>query len=248
MRRRAERPHHVWSDAVVFDRTADGRPRRLRAIVDADTREYRSRDVARLPSIIADGCLWCDAKMAQRSGAGTTIGMDHIKRRRREELTLTSHPSLHVGDCVPFYFCPRSVMLYLIHKRNPELAYRGGQEPVLHLEADLHQVVNWADAHDQRWAFTTSNAGSYHFDDYANLAQLAKLDWDAIHAKWWSGSKARVDAKYRKQAEFLLERSFPWALITRIGVLSGNTGTRTLRAVQASNHQPPVEVRRDWYY
>ena len=47
MRRRAERPHHVWSDAVVFDRTADGRPRRLRASVDADTRECRSRDVAR---------------------------------------------------------------------------------------------------------------------------------------------------------------------------------------------------------
>ena len=47
MRRRAERPHHVWSDAVVCDRTADGRPLRLRAIVDAYTRECRSRDVAR---------------------------------------------------------------------------------------------------------------------------------------------------------------------------------------------------------
>ena len=45
MRRRAERPHHVWSDAVVFDRTADGRPRRLLAIVDAYTRECRSDDV-----------------------------------------------------------------------------------------------------------------------------------------------------------------------------------------------------------
>ena len=47
MRRRAERPHHVWSDACVFDRTADGRPLRLLAIVDADTRECRSLDVAR---------------------------------------------------------------------------------------------------------------------------------------------------------------------------------------------------------
>ena len=47
MRRRAERPHPGWSYDVVFDRTADGRPLRLLAIVDADTRECRSRDVAR---------------------------------------------------------------------------------------------------------------------------------------------------------------------------------------------------------
>ena len=47
MRRRAERPHHVWSDDVVCDRTADGRPLRLLAIVDADTRECLSLDVAR---------------------------------------------------------------------------------------------------------------------------------------------------------------------------------------------------------
>ena len=47
MRRRAERPHHVWSYDFVFDRTADGRPLRLLAIVDADTRECLSLDVAR---------------------------------------------------------------------------------------------------------------------------------------------------------------------------------------------------------
>ena len=47
VRRRAERPSHVWSDDVVFDRTADGRPVRILAIVDAYTRECLSLDVAR---------------------------------------------------------------------------------------------------------------------------------------------------------------------------------------------------------
>ncbi len=36
VRRRAERPSHVWSDAFVFDRTAEGRPVRILAIVDED--------------------------------------------------------------------------------------------------------------------------------------------------------------------------------------------------------------------
>lgn len=55
---------------------------------------------------------------------------------------LNSHPGLYVGQCVPFYFCPRSVMLYVIYCANhDELSYRGGQGPILHLEADLYETV-----------------------------------------------------------------------------------------------------------
>jgi putative transposase len=41
------RPSHVWSYGFVFDRTADGRPVRILAIVDGYTRECLSLDVAR---------------------------------------------------------------------------------------------------------------------------------------------------------------------------------------------------------
>ena len=72
---------------------------------------YHIVHVDRLPSIIADGSLWCDAEIARRTEAnadiGTMIGMNSIKQRRLTELTLDSHPSLYVGQCVPFYFCPR---------------------------------------------------------------------------------------------------------------------------------------------
>ena len=59
------------------------------------------------PSTTADGCLWCDAEILRRPALGTTIGMNKIKQRRFNELTLTSHPDLHVGDCVPFYLFVR---------------------------------------------------------------------------------------------------------------------------------------------
>lgn len=124
---------------------------------------YHIVHVDRLSSIIADRSIWCDAKMVQRSGTGTSIGMSNIKLRRLQN-TLTSYPDLHVGDCVPFYFCYRSVMLYVISmQNNPDLDYHGGQVPIVHLEADLHQVVAWADARKRRWAFTSSNAGSNYF-------------------------------------------------------------------------------------
>ena len=47
VRRRAERPHHVWSYDFVFDRTAERRPVRIGALVDEYTRECLSLDVAR---------------------------------------------------------------------------------------------------------------------------------------------------------------------------------------------------------
>ena len=145
--------------------------------VPAKPKIYHIVHVDRLPSIIADGCLWCDAEIVRRTPAGTSIGMNKIKQRRLNELTLASHPDLHVGDCVPFYFCPRSIMLYLIYRANhEELTYRGGQRPIVHLQADLHASVAWADQQGRSWAFTLSNAGSYYFEDRCDLEQLDEIN------------------------------------------------------------------------
>ncbi len=203
---------------------------------------YHIVHVDRLASIMADGCLWCDAEVARRDPGGTTIGMTDIKQRRLT-LTLSSHPLLHVGDCVPFYFCPRSIMLYLIHQANhPGLTYRGGQGPIVHLEADLHAVVEWASQNDRRWAFTLSNAGAYYFEDRCDLNCLGEIDWDAVEARDWK------NCKEGKQAEFLLERSFPWRLVERVGVYSRAIYQRVINELPAGGHRPLVEIRPDWYY
>lgn len=203
---------------------------------------YHIVHVDRLASIVADGFLWCDAEVTRRTPVGTTIGMNKIKQRRLKELRLHCHPDLHIGDCVPFYFCPRSVMLFLIDRRNHELAYTGGQQSILHLEADLHATVAWAQAQSSRWAFTTSNAGSRYFEDYDDLVQLCRVDWNAVQAVNWS------HCKEGKQAEFLLEQQFPWHLIERIGVHSTSTYTQVVNTLPPSGHRPVVEVRQEWYY
>ena len=181
--------------------------------------------------------------MVQRGSVGTAIGMEEIKQRRLSELTLTTHPGLYVGRCVPFYFCPQSIMLYVIFRKNhPGLKYTGGQQPIIHLQADLHRVVAWATANGRRWAFTLSNAGTYYFEDRNDLAQLHELDWDAIQAKDWRGKKEG------KQAEFLLEHYFPWHLVERIGVMDNRIHTRVTHSLVGAAHRPPVEIKRDWYY
>ena len=207
----------------------------------AEPKIYHIVHEDRLPSIIADGFLWSDAHLRQGVAGGTTIGFDHIKRRRLTA-PLKNHPGLHVGECVPFYFCPHSVMLFLIHRRNPELGYQGGQEPIVHLEADLRQAVAYADRNEQRWAFTTSNAGSRWFEDYSNLSQLDQIEWAAVEAGQWSA------VKESKQAEFLVERSFPWELVLHIGVQSEETQDKVRAHLEAAGHRPSVTLTPSWYY
>ena len=206
-------------------------------------RIYHIVHVDRLPSILTEDRLWCDSEIVRRQPPGTSIGMGGIKHRRLSELTLASHPDLHVGDCVPFYFCPRSIMLYVIHQANhPELNYTGGQTPIIHFEADLRQTVRWAEEQGLRWAFTLSNAGARYFEDRCDLRQLGEIDWPAVDAEDWR------QCKEGKQAEFLIEHQFPWNLVSRIGVYSQQIAQRVSGALRSSYHKPLVLVKREWYY
>lgn len=215
----------------------------------AEPKIYHIVHVDRLTSIIANGHLWCDAEVVRRSPPGSTIGMSSIKQRRLDILTLTSHPDLHVGDCVPFYFCPRSIMLFLIYRANhAELAYRGGQGPIIHLEADLRQAVSWANKNNWRWAFTLSNAGANYFEDRCDLNQLGEIDWASVRNNGWGYRGVPESVREGKQAEFLIEMQFPWELVSRIGIQSQKVYSQVAAALQVAVHKPRVEIKTDWYY
>ena len=203
----------------------------------------------RLRSIVDDGGLYCDSRMGNRPSTGTTIGMANIKERRLR-WRVPCHPDTSVGDYVPFYFCPRSPMLYVIHRRSTdpdsesELAYRGGQEPIVHLEADLREMVDWADRAGRRWTFSTGNAAASGVEFHDDLDRLDRIDWKAVEARDWSES----EVKDKKQAEFLVYGFVPWRLVSRIGVVSDPIRKRVLQIIADSGHQPGVVVEPRWYY
>jgi hypothetical protein len=206
---------------------------------------YHITHVENLPSIVADGGLLCDRAVLRRGGTARMIGMATIKRRRCEEIEVSCHPGTKVGDYVPFYFCSRSIMLYVIHCANhPELTYRGGQGPILHLEADLHEVTEWAEREDRPWAFSLSNAGAYYARFRTGRASLGELHWPSIVAKDFRDP----DVKEHKQAEFLVHEGFPFHLVRRIGAHSQVVRDRALAALAEGEWRPPVVVLPAWYY
>lgn len=212
--------------------------------VPSNPKIYHITHVNNLSSIAASRGLVSDAKRIANGLNCSLVGMSTIKQRRLE-IEIPCHPGTKVGQYVPFYFCPRSIMLFILHKgNNPDVSYRGGQEPIVHLQADFYQVIHWATSNKIRWAFSNGNAGAYITSFYNNPADLSYLDWSAIPATYFGDAKI----KEGKQAEFLMYDVFPWTLIEKIGTISSTFATKVQTALVGINHQPIISIEPDWYF
>ena len=206
---------------------------------------YHITHLENLASIVRAGKLWSDAERI-RSGLNLqNVGLTEIKQARLTEREVHCHPGTMVGEYVPFYFCPRSIMLFLLHKGNRQgVTYQGGQQPILHLVADMEQVVAWANGKGVRWAFSNRNAGAAYANFFADLGQIDQVNWAAVEATDFRDPLI----KDGKQAEFLLYERFPWELFNRIGVIDQGMASQAQGILGAGVARPVVEIRRDWYY
>lgn len=200
---------------------------------------YHITHVENLPSIIAENRLWCDAKRNIRKLSTTNIGHKHIKERRlKRKVGLAANGVL--GDYVPFNFCNRSVMLYVIHADSVE-GYSEGQGPIVHLVSTVGRAI----ATGRPWAFTNRHAELGYAEYFDSIDQEDKVDWSVMRKKYWAGSD---ETKETRQAEFLVHDWFPWTGIRSIGVKSEQTKRRVEQILQGCEHSPDVILKPSWYY
>lgn len=196
---------------------------------------YHITDVENLPGILAEGGLWSDKIMAERNP--TIIGYDHIKRRRLQEIPVPCVENRFVGEFVPFYFCPRSPMLYTINMGNTGRP-KGCQRTIIHLVSKVRFALGLGVA----WAVSDGNAGTFHTTFESSPEAIDALDWEAIEAKYWSAKR------HQKQAELLIADFFPWAGAHEIGCHNSEVADRVRQLIASENHQPNVSVQTGWYY
>lgn len=211
----------------------------------ANPKIYHITHVDNLPNIIAQGGLWSDREMIDQELDVNTVGLSDIKERRLEELDVDCNPGTKVGDYVPFYLCPRSVMLSVFWYDNiPELTYHEGQEPIVHLQADMNKCVKWAKKNDVMFAFSDMNAGMRAAEFFNKKSKLKRIDWDVVNGTDFS---TRMK-KHKKAAEFLIHEWFPWELIDYVGVFDKNRRKLVKKAIKAAEHQPKIGVEPSWYF
>ena len=204
---------------------------------------YHITHINNLPSILKSGGLIANGRLRREGINYLDIAHGGIQdRRARIRVPCGADGVLH--NYVPFYFAPRSPMLYAIHKGYVE-GYAQGQNPVIHLvfEAEAIEASNLA------FAFTDGHAVMAYADFYDDLDTLEfVIDWKLMHSKYWFDTEDDPNRKCRRQAEFLMHQFCPWTLITKIGVINVTIQSQVLQMLQNFNHQPTVTVYPNWYY
>lgn len=164
-------------------------------------------------------------------------------RRATTRVPCSAGGVLH--DYVPFYFAPRSPMLYTISRGNVE-GYSKGQTPIIYLVSQVETIAE----HNLHFAFTDGHAVMAFTDFFDNLEYLDDaIDWEVMESRYWFDTDEDNDRKRKRQAEFLVYNFFPWQLVTEIGVNNYQIKTEVDKILEKNTtHQPPVKTRTAWYY
>lgn len=204
----------------------------------ANTEIFHITDVANLAAIIQSGGLISDIALASAGGPAVAIGYAHIKQRRMTEYRIPCVGNRFVGEFVPFYYCPRSPMLFTINQGNVVGRPAGCQRTILHLVSSVQTALDL----NKPWALSDVGAGAAYAQFFNDPERLEGLNWDAIRATIWKGKM------HEKQAEFLVADTFPWSAILGIGCHNDTVASRVRALIQGSAHQPRVFTNKNWYY
>jgi hypothetical protein len=115
-----------------------------------------------------------------------TIHRQDVQERRRLR-EVTKGPGGTVHDYVAFYLGPRSVMLYQLETGWVE-GYREGQEPLIHLTSTCQAIAEAG----LGFVFSDGHGLARFTGWYDDLGQLGQVDWEAVYARQWNDTLARI--------------------------------------------------------
>jgi len=201
---------------------------------------YHFTHLRNLPGIIEDG-IHSDATCRRERLTQVEIGSNDIRERRLHLRVGRVGPGGCVGDYVPWYFGPRSPMMFTLGKNNYE--YQQGFDEVVYLVSSVRTVI------DQgcEWIASDRNAAlslAEFTDEERDLD--AHISWDVIRAKYWNDY---VDGADLRAAEFLVHDSVPWEAIELVATRTAATRAKVERLIgDHRGHCPPVTVSPGWYF
>lgn len=192
-----------------------------------------------LPGIIDTG-LRSDAACRREGLTQVEIGSAGIRERRLFLPVGDVGAGGCVGDYVPWYFGPRSPMMFTLSRNNYE--YQDGFGDVVYLVSSVPRIV----ALGGTWAASDRNAAlslAELIDEEAAL--VGHISWDVIAARYWTDYQDGADLR---AAEFLVHDYVPWEAVEVIVAKTEQACAAAQRLVGGLHHAPPVIVRAQWYF
>lgn len=202
--------------------------------------------VSNLSTIANTGRLACDTT-ARAGLLQMEVGDPAIKEARRRRKVPVG-PGGSIGEYVPFYFAPRSPMMYRIacdHRDGVPGRYAGGDRPLVYLAATIGAVVDAG----LGWAATDGNAANATTAFTAELGELGSMvDWPLMVAARWNNTEGDPDRQRRRMAEFLVHGEVPIGVFHEVAAYSSWYAAQARTALGDHPLTGRVAVRRAWYY
>jgi ssDNA thymidine ADP-ribosyltransferase, DarT len=135
----------------------------------------------------------------------------------------------------------------------PNCGYR--QEDIVHLVSEAQAVQKSG----RPFVFSDIHAVLNYAQIFANLDDLDQIDWSIFfespqrdgYCAYWHNRHTPPQHMRRKeirQAEFLVHQFLELAVICEISVISEQIKNRVRAALDGTRWNPPITVRRGWYY
>lgn len=201
---------------------------------------YHITNIRNLDSILRHQSLLCKNRIDELKTGYINIAYEGIQKIK----TVPMKPGGNLYDYVPFYFAPRSPMLYAVHKRQVE-GYNEGQDSIIYLVIRLSKIVEY----QLVYVYTDGHPIISYTGFYNDLKQLnSVIDWDIMKAKYWHNTVEDGDRKRRRQAEFLIHKSVPFNLIESIAVYDYGKAQQVEDSLNVFNQKVKVLIDETWYY
>ncbi len=218
------------------------------------TRLFHITAIANLPSVLTQGALVCK-QLAEAQGVVYQNIAHSGAQGARARKAVPNPPGGLVHDFVPFYFAPRSPMLFAINQ-GKVVACDWRQADIVHIETTVEAVTGQG----LPFVFYDRNATLAYSQPSTDLAQLGThIAWELIteapqldgYCKYWRSdpdSDRYSDRMERRQAEFLVKSRVPLNLVTRIGVCNLDKAAQVRTMLQQAQSALPVQAMPDWYF
>jgi len=162
---------------------------------------------------------------------------------KRQVRAVPIWPGGTLSDYIPFYFTPRSLMLYNIKTGWNGLRQRSNSE-ILILVSNLRRLRNMG----QPFIFTDQHAYTPMANFYHDLDQLDRIDWTILQNSDFAKDLDDLAKPARYQAEALIHGTMPVAHLAGIACCDAASVQSVQAQLAARNLSLGVVARPRWYF
>ncbi|WP_047864810.1 type II toxin-antitoxin system toxin DNA ADP-ribosyl transferase DarT [Rubrobacter aplysinae] len=205
---------------------------------------YHFTHAKNLPAILSAGRVYCQSQLPEGKREVDLSHLDLQDKRRRKHTGCGPGGTLH--DFVPFYFAPRSPMMYR-HSKNHTEQYQGGTTPLIYLVSTVQRIQE----HRLEFVFSDGHPVVPLFSKfYDDIGHLGEIDWKLMRSRYWFDTVGDPDRSRRRMAEFLVYGEFPWDAVEFLAVKNVRLKERLEGYLQREwpHRIKPVRVEAGWYF